>query len=102
MTTSSPTSRSIAPTEPIVIMTPEDEAADALWAGLCAGCDAPWLDEVRDLRYHGDDVERALDVWSVGLIAALKQPDRREVASVVLRRLSRMPDKDADEEADRR
>ncbi|MHC5115291.1 MAG: hypothetical protein ACYTGP_12785 [Planctomycetota bacterium] len=81
-----------ADTNPIEINTPADQAADALWEKLCEGCDAPWLEEIRELRYEGDDLERSLDVWSVGLIAALKQPGRREQASVVLARLSQMPE----------
>ena len=77
---------------PVTITDPSDAAADALWERLTAGQTAAWLEEVRELRGPGDTLETSLDVWSVGLVAALKRAERKEVASIVLTRLSQMPE----------
>ena len=91
--TPSPSPRPATPDFRLVTMTdPSDAAADALWERLTAGQSARWLEEVRELRGPGDTLETSLDVWSVGLIAALKKAARREVASIVLTRLSQMPE----------
>ena len=64
-----------------------------MWRRLCVGLTVStgsWLDEIGDLRVPGDDFPRSLDIWSVALTAALKDPDRRETASAVLARLRRL------------
>ena len=79
--------------KPIAITRPADRAADAVWRRLCVGYTASagsWLDEIGNLRVPGDDFPRSLDIWSVALTAALKDPDRRETASAVLARLRRL------------
>ena len=61
--------------------------------GGCAwGTATPWLDEIWALRTAGDGFEAALDIWSVALTAALKDPDRKETASTVLARLHKLTD----------
>ena len=69
-----------------------DRAADAVWRRLCEGLSARWLDDIRRLRTESDDFEKSLDIWSVALTAALKDPDRRETASTVLARLRQLSD----------
>jgi hypothetical protein len=98
MSTSTPRQASdpLAPSAPVTDVVPSgrlsDRAADAVWRRLCDGLSDDWLAEARDLRSDGDDFETSLDVWSVALIAALKDPDRKETASTVLTRLRRMAD----------
>ena len=75
---------------PVAITRPVDRAANAVWRRLCVGCSASWLDEIGVLRVPGDDFQTSLDIWSVALTAALKDPDHREIASVVLTRLRRL------------
>ncbi len=67
-----------------------DRAARAVWRRLCLGASAPWLDEIWALRITGDGFEASLDIWSVALTAALKDPDRKEIASTVLARLRKL------------
>ncbi|NNF41877.1 MAG: hypothetical protein HKO59_09640 [Phycisphaerales bacterium] len=69
-----------------------DRAADALWRRLCEGVSAPWLDEVRQLRTERDGYSASLDIWTVAITAELKNPARRDEASVVLSRLRQLPD----------
>ena len=64
-----------------------DRAADAVWRRLAEGHSAPWLDDIRTMRYKTDDFETSLDIWTVALTAELKNPVRRETASRILRRL---------------
>ena len=70
-----------------------DRAARAVWRRLCLGTSATWLDEIWDLRTVGDGFEATLDIWSVALTAALKDPDRKETASTVLARLHKLTDR---------
>ncbi len=67
-----------------------DRAARAVWRRLCLGLSASWLDEIWALRVDGDGFESTLDIWSVALTAALRHPDRQEIASTVLSRLNRL------------
>ncbi len=67
-----------------------DRAARAVWRRLCLGTSASWLDEIWALRITGDGFEASLDIWSVALTAALKDPDRKEIASTVLARLRKL------------
>ena len=69
-----------------------DRAARAVWRRLCLATSAPWLDEIWALRTAGDGFEATLDIWSVALTAALKDPDRKEIASTVLTRLRKLTD----------
>ncbi len=82
-----------------MITRPADRAANAVWRRLCAGFTASsgpsgpsgsWLHDIGDLRVPGDNFQTSLDIWSVALTAALKNPTRRETASVVLTRLRRL------------
>ncbi len=96
MATSSRTSQD--PTtgrKPVAITRPADRAANAVWRRLSVGVPASagsWLDDIRLLRVPGDGFQASLDIWSVALTAALKNPSRRETASVVLTRLRRLAD----------
>ena len=99
MTTSSPvpdeTPRgATAESKPVVITDPADQAADTAWQTLSEGFSESWLDDVRVLRTDGDDLDTSFDIWSVALIAALKQPERKNVASTILTRLRRLDDGD--------
>ncbi len=69
-----------------------DRAARAVWRRLCLGMSAAWLDEIWALRTANDGFEATLDIWSVALTAALKDPDRKETASSVLARLHKLTD----------
>jgi hypothetical protein len=69
-----------------------DRAADAVWRRLCAGLSESWLDDIRVLRSGGDDFEASLNIWSAGLTVELKDPDRREKASMVVSRLRKLAD----------
>lgn len=69
-----------------------DRAADAVWRRLADGLNEPWLDDVRGLRTGGDDLDATLDMWSIALIAELKNPDRKSAASTVLARLRQLSD----------
>ena len=91
MTTSSPSpNRTITGREPVAITRPSDRAADVIWRRLCEGFSTPWLEEIGAVRADGDDFEASMDIWSVALTAALRNPEYREVAGVVLTRLRRM------------
>ena len=81
-----------APGRALDVSRPSDRAARAVWRRLCLGASAPWLDEIWALRSAGDGFEAALDIWSVALTAALKDPDRKETASTVLARLHKLTD----------
>ncbi len=97
MATPSPRSQgTTAGWEPVAITRPADRAAEALWHRLCEGLAAPWLDEIRELRDEGDGVEASLDIWSVALTSALKDPACRETASIVLARLRKLSDETND------
>lgn len=89
-TPSRPTSGTVR--KPVTITQPADRAAEAMWRRLCAGARAPWLDDIGRLRADGDDPEASLDIWSVALAAALKDPARRQTAASVLARLRKMGD----------
>ena len=67
-----------------------DRAARAVWRRLCLGASASWLDEIWALRTAGDGFEASLDIWSVALTAALRDPDRKQIASTVLARLRKL------------
>ena len=85
--------------KPVAITRSADRAADAVWRRLCVGLAAPsrsWLDEIGTLRVPGDDFPASMDIWSVALTAALKNPTRRETASVVLTRLRRLSEETED------
>jgi hypothetical protein len=79
----------------VIVTRRTGRAAEAVWRRLCEGVTAPWLDEVRDLRTHLDDFETSLDIWSVALTAALRDPERKETASLVLMRLNALGDEAA-------
>ncbi len=65
---------------------------DEVWDHLSGGISTPWLDAIRDLRTEEDGTEASLDIWSIALAAELKVPDRREAVSVILTRLSKLPE----------
>lgn len=69
-----------------------DRATDAIWRRLAEGIVAPWLDDIRTLRAPGDDIDASLDMWSIALIAELKDPGRKAYASTVLARLRQLSD----------
>jgi hypothetical protein len=69
-----------------------DRAADAVWRRLADGLSSEWLLDIRNLRTDGDDLDATLDIWSVALIAELKDPARRDTASTVLGRLRHLSD----------
>jgi hypothetical protein len=69
-----------------------DRAADAVWRRLAEGLSEPWLENIRSLRREGDDIDVSLDIWSVALIAELKNPDHKSHASTVLGRLRQLSD----------
>ena len=89
-TSSPPPQRTTSGRKPVVITRPADRAADAVWRRLCEGLTESWLDEIGALRIPGDDFEASLDIWSVALTAALKEPAQRETASHVLARLRKL------------
>ena len=69
-----------------------DHSPQVVWRQLCEGLSAPWLDEPGSLPVESDDLETSLDIWSVGLTAALKDPARQKIASQVLARLHKLAD----------
>ena len=77
---------------PVDIRTTPDQAATAAWRQLTSGLSASWLHEIETMRTKNDDLDISLDIWSIALIAALKDDTRRETASIVLTRLRRLDD----------
>jgi hypothetical protein len=95
MGTSSPSPDRAAPAPleiPIGMSAPADRSPEDVWRRLTAGCNESWLAEIGTLRVEDDDLERSLDIWSIMLIAALRDPKRRDTAAAVLARLRRMTD----------
>ncbi len=95
MGTSSPTPDRTAPAPleiPIGMSAPADQSPEEVWRRLTAGDTESWLAEIGALRVEDDDLERSLDIWSIMLIAALRDPERRDTAAAVLARLRRMAD----------
>lgn len=70
-------------------------APAAVWRQFTAGLAEPWLEEIGRMRVDDDDLERSMDIWSVMLIAALRDPVRRPTAAAVIARLRRFSDETA-------
>ena len=82
-----------APTDPPPSAVPPRRsvrAADAVWRRLSAGLRESWLDDIRGLRADNDDFEATLNIWSAALTVELKDPGRRETASIVVARLRKL------------
>ena len=86
------TSSRAADQGPIEILGPDVRTPEAVWRRLSKGENAPWLDDIGQLRTDHDDLDRSLDIWSVALIAALSDPERRETAARIVARLRKLSD----------